>query len=111
MKYRIQTLVLENSRCPFDLWLDGFDTTIQVKIEARIARFEDGNFGDHKSVSRGLFEARFFFGSGYRVYFSIQEDKVVLLLNGGDKSSQVKDINNAQQYLKAYLENQNANKK
>ncbi|MEK6628060.1 MAG: hypothetical protein AABY53_05495 [Bdellovibrionota bacterium] len=50
-------------------------------------------------------------GSGYRVYFSILKDKVVLLLNGGDKSSQVKDINNAQRYLKAYLENQDANKK
>ena len=78
---------------------------------ARIARFEDGHFGDHKSVGDGVTEARFFFGPGYRVYFHISGDQIVLLLTGGDKATHTNDVETAKKFLISYLEDQNANKK
>jgi len=69
-------------------------------IRKRILRIETGNLGDCKSVGEGVFELRFFFGSGYRVYFAFDGDVVVLLLTGGDKSSQNKDIKTAQKIWK-----------
>ncbi|MFN7903559.1 MAG: type II toxin-antitoxin system RelE/ParE family toxin [Pseudobdellovibrionaceae bacterium] len=95
---------------PFDEWLDSQDVTVQTRIEARIERFKDGNFGDYKSVGDGVLEARFFFGSGYRVYFSLEDQVLVLIISAGDKSSQTKDIEKAKLYLKKYLEDKNANK-
>jgi len=58
-----------------------------------------------------VFLKRDFFGSGYRVYYPIQKEEIILLLTGGDKSSQDKDIEQAQGFLKEYLEVSNANKK
>jgi putative addiction module killer protein len=72
VKYKIRTLILDNGTVPFDEWLDSQDVTVQTRIEARIERFKDGNFGDYKSVGDGVLEARFFFGSGYRVYFHLK---------------------------------------
>jgi putative addiction module killer protein len=66
------------------------------RIRKRILRIENGNLGDYKSVGDGVFELRFFFGPGYRVYFAFDGETVVLLLSGGDKSSQNKDITSAQ---------------
>ena len=65
---------------------------------------EDGNFGDHKGVGEGIFELRLFFGPGYRVYFAEDGDTIVLLLCGGDKSSQSRDIELAKQCWKDYKE-------
>jgi len=80
----------------FDDWLDNLrDRTAVLRISARIDRVEQGNFGDTKSVTQEISELRFFFGSGYRIYYIIKEKTVVLLLNGGDKSSQKKDIKKA----------------
>ena len=64
---------------------------------ARIRRIEDGNFGDHKSVGGGVSELRIDVGKGYRVYYTIRNNVVVILLCGGDKSSQQKDKQLAQQ--------------
>ena len=60
---------------------------------------ENGSFGDHKVINQGLNELRFFFGSGYRIYYTIKGDRVVLLLSGGDKSSQSRDIKAARKIL------------
>jgi len=57
-----------------------------------------GNFGDHKPVGEGVYELRLFFGPGYRIYFSKHGNTVVLLLCGGNKSSQRDDIEKARQY-------------
>ena len=70
---------------------------------ARLDRVQLGNFGDHKTVGGGVSELRFFFGSGYRVYYGIDQGKLVLLLIGGDKKSQNKDITRAQKYWNLYL--------
>ena len=80
----------------FDDWLDNLrNRTAVLRISARIDRIEQGNLGDTKSITEEISELRFFFGSGYRIYYTIQEKIVVLLLNGGDKASQKKDIKKA----------------
>ncbi len=84
----------------FDDWLDNLkNRTAVLRIAARIDRIEQGNFGDTKSITDEISELRFFFGSGYRIYYILEEKTVVLLLNGGDKSSQRKDIKKAQAIL------------
>ena len=65
----------------------------------RIYRFEQGNMGDVKTISQNLFEARLFFGPAYRRYYTIREDIIVLLLCGGDKASQNKEIERARQLM------------
>ena len=67
-------------------------------FKARVLRFETGNLGDHKSVGDGIWEARLDFGPGYRLYFGRDGLSVVLLLVGGDKASQAKDIAAAKHY-------------
>lgn len=62
---------------------------------ARLNRVENGNFGDFKKISTNLFELRFFFGSGLRIYYTIQDVRVVFLLVGGVKSTQDRDIEKA----------------
>lgn len=66
---------------------------------ARIDRIQNGNFGDSKSLGDNLFELRFVFGGGLRIYYTIRHHQVVLLLNGGSKSSQSKDIEKARQMI------------
>lgn len=67
---------------------------------ARLARVENGNFGDCKQIIPGLYEMRFFFGPGLRIYYTVQDQKVILLLTGGDKSTQAKDIKKAEKLLR-----------
>jgi putative addiction module killer protein len=74
-------------------------SSIKVRVLARLDRIENGNFGDFKQIGSGLFELRFFFSSGLRIYYTIQDGRVVFLLAGGDKSTQVKDIEKATQLL------------
>ena len=66
-------------------------------MASRIERMEDGNFGDHRSVGGGVSELRINVGKGYRAYYTIRRNTVVILLCGGDKSSQQQDIKLAQQ--------------
>lgn len=81
-------------------WFDELkDKTVKNKILARLTRVENGNFGDHKQLSNNLFELRFFFGSGFRVYYTLRNSQLVLLVKGGDKASQAKDIEKAKQIL------------
>ena len=77
----------------FDKWFSKLkDQQAKKRIQVRIDRVEDGNFGDSEPIGEGVSELRFFFGSGYRVYYCKQGQRVVILLAGGDKSTQSKDI-------------------
>lgn len=77
----------------FDNWFDNLkDRQAKTRIQARIDRVEEGNFGDTEPVGEGVSELRFFFGSGYRVYYCKRGLEIVLLLAGGDKTTQSKDI-------------------
>jgi putative addiction module killer protein len=77
----------------FDEWLEALrDKQAARRIQARIDRAEEGNFGDCKSVGEGVSEMRIHFGPGYRVYFVQRGLEIVILLAAGDKSTQDKDI-------------------
>lgn len=80
----------------FDDWFaDLRDVRVKVRIQARIDRAQLGNFGDCEPVGEGVSEMRIHHGPGYRVYFAQRGLEVVILLAGGDKSSQAKDIKKA----------------
>jgi putative addiction module killer protein len=82
----------------FSAWIrDLRDLRGKAKILARIRRLEDGNAGDVAPVGDGVSEMRIHFGPGYRVYYVGRADKIVLLLCGGDKSSQARDIEAAKE--------------
>lgn len=84
----------------YDKWLAKLkDSFVKLKVFARLAMIENSHFGDFKQISSDLFELRFFFGSGLRIYYTIQNDKVVFLLAGGNKSSQKRDISKATELL------------
>ncbi len=93
-----------DSQQPFQDWLDDLkDPRIRARIKARIDRILAGNFGDTKLVETGVWELRFHFGPGYRVYFGLDGDTLIILLCGGDKSTQDSDIKCAYQYWRDYL--------
>lgn len=71
------------------------DVAVRARIAKRIDRIAAGNFGDAKSIGDGVSELRFAFGPGYRVYYTRRGDVVVILLCGGDKGSQARDIQQA----------------
>lgn len=77
----------------FDRWFESLkDRRAKARIQARIDRAEDGNFGDCEPVGEGVSEMRIHHGPGYRVYFKQMEAEVIILLAGGDKSTQPSDI-------------------
>jgi putative addiction module killer protein len=93
----------EAGKEPFTDWLHGLrDPFTRRRILKRLRRLEQGNYGDFRPVGGGVYELRYFFGSGYRVYFAEDGDAIVILLCGGDKDSQPRDIQQAQTYWQEY---------
>ena len=93
----------ENGRCPFSEWLDGLkDIAARAIIRKRLNRIRMGNFGNTRSVGEGVFELKIDFGPGYRVYYGLDGDTLVVLLCGGDKGSQERDIRKANDYWQNY---------
>ena len=85
----------------FKKWLSKVsDRQARKAIAMRLARAEAGNLGDTKSVGGAVSEMRIFAGKGYRLYFTIRKGKLVILLCGGDKSSQARDIEQAKDILR-----------
>ena len=97
-----------DGRKPAQEWLENLkDIRGKAKIYARIRRCEAGNFGSYRELGEDLYELKEPFGAGYRVYFTIsRREEVVLLLLGGDKSTQTKDIEKARKYLYEYKKKQ-----
>lgn len=98
--YKIEFYQLANGKEPVKEWLLSLDKALRVKVIKRLERVYENNFGDYKQIVNGLFELRFSFGKGYRIYYTIQNNVIVLLLNAGDKSKQSRDIEIAKVYLK-----------
>jgi len=91
---------------PFTDWLNSLrDPITRRRILKRLLRLEQGHFGDVKPVGDGVNELRFFFGAGYRVYFGEDGDTIIVLLCGGDKGSQSRDIQQAKAYWQEYQTN------
>ena len=94
--------VTEEGKAPFDDWFDKLDTVAALKVRTALARIETGNLGDVKPIGQGVSERRITFGPGYRVYFGKDGDKIVILLCGGTKKRQSKDIEKAKAYWDDY---------
>ena len=98
-----------HGRYPFLEWIEQLrDRKARAIIRARLARVQLGNLGEWKPVGEGVSELRIPYGPGYRVYFGQEGDELVILLCGGDKSSQGRDIERAKQFWSEY---KNANKR
>ncbi|MEE9303091.1 MAG: type II toxin-antitoxin system RelE/ParE family toxin [Thiotrichaceae bacterium] len=98
MEYQIETTAV------FDKWFKKLkDRKVKQRINSRFLFLEQGHFGDHESLGETegieLFELRFFFGAGYRIYYILRDNQIILLMNGGDKASQSKDIDKARKLL------------
>ena len=96
-----------NGQEPYTQWFESIrDLKTRTRIQDRLDRIESGNLGDYKSVGEGVFELRFRYGPGYRIYFGQVGNTIVLLLCGGNKSSQGRDIERAKAYWQEYKESQ-----
>jgi putative addiction module killer protein len=94
MKYELR------STKQYDKWLAKLkENSLKLRVLARLAMAENGHFGDFKQISSDLFELRFFFGAGLRIYYTIQNNKIVCLLVGGNKSTQKNNIAKAKELL------------
>lgn len=97
--YTIAYYLTETNKKPFKEWLDELkDITARQKIRIRLDRVRLGNLGNNRAVGDGVFELKIDYGPGYRVYYALDGKTVVLLLLGGDKSTQGKDIEQAKKY-------------
>ena len=77
----------------FDAWLSGLkDNVTRIRLARRLDRAQRGNLGDVKPVGKGIVEMREHFGAGWRMYFIQRGDVLIVMLGGGDKSSQARDI-------------------
>lgn len=103
--YEIEEYVTEDAKAPFGQWLLGLkDKRAQAKIRARITRAAFSNFGDWKAIKNGngLCEMREHYGPGYRVFYKVVGQKIVLLLAGSSKADQNKAITQAKERLADY---------
>lgn len=97
--FELEYYVTADGKVPFKEWLDDLrDIAARAKIRIRLDRVRLGNLGDNRSVGEGVYELKINYGPGYRVYFAVEKERVILLLIGGDKSSQKRDIADAKSF-------------
>jgi putative addiction module killer protein len=97
----------ESGLVPFRQWIESIsDVKTRNVVNARIVRLESGNLGTYRDLKQGLFELKIDYGPGMRVYFMRDGNALVILLSGGDKSSQFRDIAKARRYLYDYKKRQ-----
>lgn len=89
----------ESGKQPAREWLHSIkDKLTRAILYKRIKQAGYGQFGNHKNLGSGVYELKINFGSGYRIYYGLYNDEIILILIGGDKSSQTKDIKKAKNY-------------
>jgi putative addiction module killer protein len=98
----IRYYVASDGQQPFATWFANLEAVARAKVARAIVRLEQGNFSNAKSVGEGVFEYRIDFGPGYRVYFGQDGPTLVILLTGGTKKRQQRDINEAYAYWRDY---------
>ncbi len=92
----LKKLEISEDNIPFDKWYRSLkDKKTRAVIAARLLRIQKGNLGDVKPIGGGVFEFRIHYGAGYRIYFGQANEVLVVLICGGDKSTQDKDIQEA----------------
>ena len=111
MEIDIEIYETSNGRRPFESWLKGLkEIHTRARVRMRLDRLKMGNVGDCKTIVSGVSELRIHYGPGIRIYFSKIGSRVVLLLCGGDKGTQEKDIGRAKSYLEEYKKRENHGK-
>ncbi len=100
----IRYYVALGGRQPFAAWFSDLQSAARAKVTRAIVRLEQGNFSNVKSVGEGVFEYRIDLGPGYRVYFGQDGPTLVILLTGGTKQRQQRDIDTAHAYWRQYKE-------
>ena len=107
--YIIEHYVTEDGKDIIQEYLDAMrDMRAHIRILRRIDRVCHGNFGDYKRLSENLIELRIDVGAGYRVYYTIIDNRIVLLLCAGDKKTQSADITKAENFYQDYMERMEA---
>lgn len=105
--YEIDYYKTAEDQAPFKEWLESLrDVNGRAKIRIRLDRARLGNLGDHKQLDGGVWELRIDYGPGYRVYFAKEGNRIILLLIGGDKATQRRDIAQATDYLQDHRRRQ-----
>lgn len=101
---RAEPYATEDGKKPYDEWLRKLkDLKAKARVAVRVDRAVRGNLGLHRELQGGAFELKEDFGPGYRIYFGIDGDEIIILLVGGDKGSQDRDIAKAKEYWTNYL--------
>lgn len=98
----IRYFTAANGDAPFAAWFAELDVLARAKVTRAVARMEQGNLGNVKTVGAGVLETKIDFGPGYRIYFGRDGDTLVILLTGGTKRRQQRDIADAQDYWRDY---------
>jgi putative addiction module killer protein len=97
--YEIGIYRTDSGKEPYTEWEKSLDKATMARIDARFARIrEAGNIGTCESIGNGVYELKFDFGPGYRIYFGLETDTLMILLLGGSKKGQQKDINKSKKY-------------
>ena len=98
----IREYIATQGRSPYARWFDGLNARAAAKVATALVRMEQGNLSSAKGVGAGVSEYRIDFGPGYRVYFGKDGDTLIILLGGGTKKRQQKDIETAQDLWREY---------
>ncbi|MBI4042366.1 MAG: type II toxin-antitoxin system RelE/ParE family toxin [Deltaproteobacteria bacterium] len=100
---RLKSYVKPDGKCPFEEWFETLrDRKTRAVIDARLIRIRQGNFGNCRTVGGKVREIKIDYGPGYRIYFAEDGEEIIVLLCGGDKSSQQRDIEKAIAYWAEY---------
>jgi putative addiction module killer protein len=106
----VELYALPSGKEPYAEWESSLSRDVQAIATTRLARLRSGNFGDSKSVGSGIYELRIQYGPGYRIYYGKKGKRIVILLCGGDKSTQKKDIKKAKIFWEDCLEDKSGKK-
>lgn len=105
---KLEHYLTARNRDPYKEWFDGLrDKKGEAAVLTRLDRVERGLFGDHRSVGDGVYELRFHDGSGYRIYYGLDGEELVILLGGGNKRTQDADIEKAKERWRDYRAEEN----
>ena len=98
----VREYIDERGRSPFGRWFDGLDARAAVRVRTTLARMEAGNLSNVRGVGSGVLEYRINVGPGYRIYFGRNGETLIVLLGGGTKVRQQRDIEDARQLWQEY---------
>jgi putative addiction module killer protein len=105
----IQEFLTQDGVSPFARWFDGLDSSAALKVNTYLTRIANGNFSRVEGVGSGVYECKIDWGAGFRVYFGKDGEKVIILLAGGTKKRQSKDIEQAKAYWESYKQSKRSN--